>query len=239
MQRSSSYPLLLCLVLAPALLLVTTPATALNLVSGELSANYWYAAPSGDLFHAGNGPANHLEDDLGLEEEGHAAFYARLGLPLLTYDGYTTRIVYRGKTQNDGDYGGSYTAGQSSELSIDISHAGVMINPLSLLEVVDIGLGLGLTAVQAEARAGPHEDSKDTLLLTGKAELRAHLPASPWIAALSLRSSDYIEDISAEIGYKLSATLVQVRAGYRHITFDDDRYEGTIAGPFAGLSMAF
>ena len=231
-------PDLRALVLASVLLLAATPAAALSFVNGEISANYWYASPAGDLFYGGDGPANAVENDLGLEGEGQISVYARLGLPIVTFDGHTTSIGYTGKTQNSGTYDSAYASGESTEFNIELTHAGVMFNPLSLMEVVDIGVGLGLTAVNGEVRVGSREDSKVSVLFTGKAEVRVYLPATPCLAALSYRSSDYVDDINAELGYKL-ATFVQARAGYRHITFDDDRYDGTITGLFAGLSAVF
>jgi hypothetical protein len=224
--------------LALALLMTSIPASGVTFASGELSARYWHASPSGDLFHDGGGAANDVEADLGLDGEGQLDLYARLGLPLVTYDGYITRIDYTGKADSGGSFGGAYSAGERTELSIELRHAGVMVNPLSFLDMLDAGLGLGLTGVDGEAAAGSNGDTKDALVLTGKAELRAYLPATPWLAAVSYRGSDNLQDLSVEVGYRLMA-LLQARAGYRRIRFDSSHFEGSVAGPFAGLSLAF
>ncbi|NIS18783.1 MAG: hypothetical protein GWN89_02305, partial [Thermoplasmata archaeon] len=206
MERSTSGALLAILAFSPA------SVHAANLLTGEVSARYWHATPSGDLVHQGSGAANDVARDLGLGPDGQIDLYARLVLPLLTLDGYTTRIAHSGHADSDGSYGGAYSTGDSTSLRIDIRHIGAMINPVSFLEVVDVGLGMGFTTVEGRSKVASHDDSKTAFLITGKAELRAYPPDSPWMGALSYRGSENLRDLSAEAGYRLTAFL-EARAG--------------------------
>lgn len=213
------------------------PASAINLFTADFEGRYWHTTPTGQLTHPNGSAGNDLDNELGFDATGHSDIHVRLGLPAFTLDGYNTPLALTGKAEMDGTYDGTYSKGDDSTLEIGIRHFGLMFNPLSFLEVVDIGYGLGLTTVSGKAEVGTNEDSKDALLLTAKGELRV-LPDSSWSGSLRYHESSNLRDVAADIRYRV-ATYLDVMGGYRQITFEDPRLEGRVAGPYAGVSLTF
>ncbi|MFB6260672.1 MAG: hypothetical protein ABEK42_08315, partial [Thiohalorhabdaceae bacterium] len=135
-----------------------------------------------------------------------------------------------------------------SSFDATLLHAGAMFNVP--LPIVDIGLGLGATNIDAEAElqtdVGKESGSANVTLPVAKAEARVNFPALPLNAGIRASGIGYdgdsYRDITAEVGYVLG--LVQIKAGYRQIAVDYDngddmKVDADFSGPFAGVHLAF
>lgn len=231
---------------ASAGLLFAGSAQALPLADIEVGARYWQADPSGDVAYQGDN--FDVADDLDFDKEGTPNLYARAALPLITVDAEYTDLSYDGNIQEQRTWGGeTATANGDSSFDATLLHAGAMFNVP--LPVVDIGLGLGATNVDTEAKletkVGKEEGSASVTLPVAKAEARVNFPMLPLTAGIRANGIGYdgdsYHDITAEVGYSVS--MLQIKAGYRQIAVDYDsndlKVDADFSGPFAGLHVAF
>ena len=221
-------------------------AQALPLMDVEVGARYWQANPSGDVAYKGNGDSWDVDDDLGFDKEGTPNLYARAALPFITLDAEYTDLAFEGKTDGAGLTWNNRTfttSGDPTSFDARILHGGAMFNVP--LPVVDLGLGVGATNIDAQAEIDNERGSANFTLPVAKAEVRVDFPAVPLNAGIRGQvigyDGDSYRDITAEVGYELG--LLQIRAGYRQIALE---YEGNdfdvdtdFSGPFAGLHLAF
>jgi len=236
------------------LALMPGAAHALPLMDMEVGARYWQADPSGEVAYQGDNLD--VADDLDFGKEWAPNLYARAALPIITIDAEYTDLSYDGKVQQSlstEQWGGqTVTANGSSSFDATLLHGGFMFNVP--LPVVDVGLGLGATQVDANAELEVNDGTGGTRKEEGsanftmpvvKAEVRADLPVIP--LNLVVRGSgigyqgDNFRDITAAVGYQIS--LLEIRAGYRQIGIDyegdDFTLDSDFSGPFAGLHVAF
>lgn len=231
---------------AAGLALLPGAAHALPLVDLEVGARYWQANPTGDVAYKGD--AFDAADGLGFDKEWTPNLYARAALPFITVDAEYTKLDFDGKAEKSGEWGGqTFSTGVNSSLEARLLHAGAMFNVP--LPIIDVGLGLGATQIQADAQvetgASDQEGSADVTLPVAKAELRVNVPMLPLTAgvrgqAISFQG-DGFRDVTAEVGYVMG--LLQIRAGYRQISLDYDgddlEVDSGFSGPFAGVHLAF
>lgn len=238
---------------ASAGLLFAGSAQALPLADIEVGARYWQADPSGDVAY--DGDDFDVADDLDFDKEGAPNLYARAALPLITVDAEYTDLSYDGNIQEQRTWGGeTATANGDSSFDATLLHAGAMFNVP--LPVVDIGLGLGATNIDTEAKlevedpsapggSRKEEGSASVTLPVAKAEARVNFPMLPLTAGIRANGIGYdgdsFRDITAEVGYTVS--MLQIKAGYRQIAVDYDsddlKVDADFSGPFAGLHVAF
>ncbi|HKJ71431.1 MAG TPA: TIGR04219 family outer membrane beta-barrel protein [Gammaproteobacteria bacterium] len=232
--------------LATAGLLYAGSASALPLVDVDVGARYWRANPTGDASYKGD--KWDMQDDLGFDKEGAPNLYGRLAFPLITVDAEYTKLAYDGKVKRSLTWGGQ-TASLNGDSSFDATllHAGAMFNVP--LPVVDLGLGLGATNIDAEGEVdtatGKKKGSVNATLPVAQAELRVDFPALPLNAGIRGQAISYdgdsYRDITAEVGVELG--MLQIRAGYRQIAVDykgnDFKMDSKFSGPFAGAHLAF
>ena len=231
---------------AAGLALLPGAAHALPLVDVEAGARYWQANPSGDVAYKGD--AFVVADNLGFDKEWTPNLYARAALPFITVDAEYTKLDFDGKAEKSGEWGGqTFSTGVNSSLEARLLHAGAMFNVP--LPIIDVGLGLGATQIQADAKVqtavSEQEGTTDVTLPVAKGELRVDVPLLPLTAGVRGQyigfQGDGFRDVTAEVGYELG--LVQIRGGYRQIKMkydgDDLDVDTGFSGPFAGVHVAF
>ncbi|MFA9460343.1 TIGR04219 family outer membrane beta-barrel protein [Thiohalorhabdus methylotrophus] len=234
------------LVTAAALCLTAGSAHALPLVDIEAGARYWYANPGGEMAY--NGRDLDVQDDLGFEKEWTPSFYARAAIPFVTLEVEHTDLSYTGSTGDRSFTFGNrnFTAsGQDTSFDMTMLHGSAMFSVP--LPVVDIGLGLGATRLDAEGKVGNETATAEVTLPVAKAEARVDFPLIPLIAVVKANGIGYdgnnYRDVTAEIGYQMGP--LQIRGGYREVglKYDDNSsdlvMDAQFSGPFGGLTLAF
>jgi len=215
-------------------------AAADSEMSGEFGARYWQADPTGDVTHEFGNADNDVDDELGLDSDGQLDLFGRLTFPSGVLDFNYTKLNFSGQTQKAGTFNTPYSAGESTEMTIQVYHLGYMFNPLRHFEGIDGGLGIGLNYMEGTAEVGSEDTHAATIfpMPTFEAELRSDFYGSPFMAALRYRQSKYHAVVSAEAGFSV-ASMLDLRAGYHYMGFGAEEFDGSVAGPFAGLSLTF
>ncbi|HKJ89197.1 MAG TPA: hypothetical protein VKA48_11910, partial [Gammaproteobacteria bacterium] len=211
------------LIPAGVLCLAAGSAHALPLVNVEAGARYWNANPSGDAAY--KGADWDVQDDMGFDKEWTPSFYARAAIPFVTLEAEYTDLSYSGSTGTISRKWGSQTystKGRDTSLDMTLTHAGAMFSvPLPF---VHVGVGVGATQFDVQAKVGNDESKFNGTLPVAEAEARVNFPALPLMASVKANgvayNGDSYRDITAEVGFVMG--LLQVRGGYRTIALNYD-----------------